>query len=142
MLKLGKLVFTKLVLTVKTDDSAILKYITHFLLSLDKWWILELKHFKKTHTHVSHNGPDHVQLTLLNWDNESVLAVNEKLKFPIHFQFLFRAKTLLVSQLSKVHCRWSGPICLAKKNAQCLLSIPLTLQQSIKGKMPLSNVEV
>ena len=36
MLKLGKLVFTKLVLTVKTDDSAILKYITHFLLSLDK----------------------------------------------------------------------------------------------------------
>ena len=137
MLKLGKLVFTKLVLTVKTDDSAILKYITHFLLSLDKWWILELKHFKKTHTHVSHNGPDHVQLTLLNWDNESVLAVNEK-----HFHFLFRAKTLLVSQLSKVHCRWSGPICLAKKNAQCLLSILLTLQQSIKGEMPLSNVEV
>ena len=25
-------------------------------------------------------GLDHVQLTLLNWDNESVLAVNEKLK--------------------------------------------------------------
>ena len=23
-------------------------------------------------------GPDHVQLTLLNWDNESVLALNEK----------------------------------------------------------------
>ena len=85
----------------------------------------------------THLGPDHVQLTLLNWDNESVLAVNEK-----HFHFLFRAKTLLVSQLSKVHCRWSGPICLAKKNAQCLLSILLTLQQSIKGEMPLSNVEV
>ena len=85
---------------------------------------------------------DHVQLTLLNWDNKSVLALNEKLKFPIHFRFLFSAKTLLVSQLSKVHCRWSGPICLAKKNAQCLLSILLTLQQSIKGEMPLSNVEV
>ena len=32
-------------------------------------------------------GPDHVQLILLNWDNESVLALNKKLKFPIHFQF-------------------------------------------------------
>ena len=25
-------------------------------------------------------GPDHVQLTLLNWDTESVLALNKKLK--------------------------------------------------------------
>ena len=32
-------------------------------------------------------GPDHVQLTLLNWNNESVLALNKKLNFPIHFQF-------------------------------------------------------
>ena len=55
-----------------------------------------------------HYGGDHVQLTLLNWDNKSVLALNEKLKFPIHFRFLFSAKTLLVSQLSKVNCRWSG----------------------------------
>ena len=32
-------------------------------------------------------GRYHVQLTLLNWDNESVLVLNKKLKFPIHFQF-------------------------------------------------------
>ena len=25
--------------------------------------------------------------TLLNWDNESVLVLNKKLKFPNHFQF-------------------------------------------------------
>ena len=35
----------------------------------------------------THLGPDHLQLTLLNWDTESVLALNKKLKFPIHFQF-------------------------------------------------------
>ena len=29
-------------------------------------------------------GPHHVQLTLLNWDNKSVLALDEKLKFPIY----------------------------------------------------------
>ena len=55
---------------------------------------------------IHYYGPDHVQLTLLNWDNESVLAVNEKLKFPIHFQFLFRTKTLLGPdhvQLTKVN---------------------------------------
>ena len=27
-----------------------------------------------------------MQWTLLNWDNESVLALSKKLKFPIHFQ--------------------------------------------------------
>ena len=32
-------------------------------------------------------GPDHLQLTLLNWDTKSVLVLNKKLKFPIHFQF-------------------------------------------------------
>ena len=32
-------------------------------------------------------GPDHVQLTLLIWDNESVLALNKKLKFPIQLLF-------------------------------------------------------
>ena len=38
-------------------------------------------------------GPDHVQLTLLNWDNESILAsLNKKLKFPIHFQFFLVPK--------------------------------------------------
>ena len=28
-------------------------------------------------------------LTLLNWDNESVLVLNKKLKFPIHVQFFY-----------------------------------------------------
>ena len=35
-----------------------------------------------------YQGLDHLQLTLLNWDNKSVLALNKKLKFPIHFQFI------------------------------------------------------
>ena len=39
-----------------------------------------------SHSRNSDYGRDHVQLTLLNWDNESVLALNKKLKFPIHFQ--------------------------------------------------------
>ena len=34
-------------------------------------------------------GPDHLQLTLLNWDTESVLALNKKLKFPIRLQFFY-----------------------------------------------------
>ena len=33
-------------------------------------------------------GPDHLQLTLLNWDTESVLALNKKLKVNWKFQFL------------------------------------------------------
>ena len=33
--------------------------------------------------------PDHVQLTLLNWDNKTVLALNKNLKFPILFQFFY-----------------------------------------------------
>ena len=38
--------------------------------------------------HKNHDlGPDHAQLTLLNWDTKSVLALNKELKFPIHFQF-------------------------------------------------------
>ena len=50
-------------------------------------------------------GPDHLQLTLLNWDTESVLAQNtKKYNFQFNFSFLFNAKTLLVSQLSKVNC--------------------------------------
>jgi len=53
---------------------------------------------------VEHIGPDHVQLTLFNWDTESVLALNEKLK--VNWKF----KALSVSQLSKVNCTWSGPI--------------------------------
>ena len=36
---------------------------------------------------ILYKGPDNLQLTLLNWDTESVLALNKKLKFPIHFQF-------------------------------------------------------
>ena len=32
-------------------------------------------------------GPDHVQLTLLNWDTKSVLALNKNPKFPIDFKF-------------------------------------------------------
>ena len=35
-----------------------------------------------------HLEPDHVRLTLLNRDTISVLALNKKLKFPIHFQLL------------------------------------------------------
>ena len=31
--------------------------------------------------------PDHVQLTLLNWDTKSVLALNKKLKVNWKFQF-------------------------------------------------------
>ena len=44
-------------------------------------------------------GPDHLQLTLLNWDTESVLALNKKLKVNLKFQFLSSAKTLLLSQI-------------------------------------------
>ena len=40
-------------------------------------------------------GPDHLRLTLLNWDNESVLALNKKLKFPIHFQFFIKCQNTL-----------------------------------------------
>ena len=32
-------------------------------------------------------GPDHLQLTLLNWDTKSVLAINNKLKVNWKFQF-------------------------------------------------------
>ena len=32
-------------------------------------------------------GPDHLQLTLLNWDNKSVLALNKRLKVNWKFQF-------------------------------------------------------
>ena len=32
-------------------------------------------------------GLDHLQLTLLNWDIESLLALNIKLIFPTHFHF-------------------------------------------------------
>ena len=42
--------------------------------------------------------------SLLNWDTESVLALNEKLKVKWNFSFLFSAKTLSLSQLSKVNC--------------------------------------
>ena len=38
-----------------------------------------------SHSRNSDYGQDHVQFTLLNWDNESVLALNKKLKFQIHF---------------------------------------------------------
>ena len=31
-------------------------------------------------------GPDHLQLTLLNWHTENILALNKKLKVAIHFQ--------------------------------------------------------
>ena len=31
--------------------------------------------------------PDHLQMNLLNWYTESVLVLNKKLKFPIHFWF-------------------------------------------------------
>ena len=31
--------------------------------------------------------PDHVQMNLLNWDNNTVLTLNKNVKFPIHFQF-------------------------------------------------------
>ena len=34
-----------------------------------------------------HQGPDHLQLILLNWDNKSVLALNKKLKVIWKFQF-------------------------------------------------------
>ena len=53
-----------------------------------------------------HIGPDHLQWTLLNWDTKSVLALNKKWKC-----FSFTAKTLSLSQLSKVNCTWSGPLC-------------------------------
>ena len=32
-----------------------------------------------------HLGLDHLQLTLLNWETKSVMALNKKLKFPIQF---------------------------------------------------------
>ena len=49
----------------------------------------EKKHVevKRTYSYLRILGPDHLQLTLLNWDTESVLALNKKLKYPIHFQF-------------------------------------------------------
>ena len=34
-------------------------------------------------------GPDHLQLTLLNWETESVLALNKKLQVNWKFQFFF-----------------------------------------------------
>ena len=36
---------------------------------------------------ILHLGPDHLQLTLLNWDTESVIALNKKLKVNWKFQF-------------------------------------------------------
>ena len=36
---------------------------------------------------LAHLGPGHVQLTLLNWDTKSVLAINKKLKVNWKFQF-------------------------------------------------------
>ena len=60
--------------------------------------------FKSTLLSILHLGPNHLQLTLLNWDTESVLPLNKKLKVIWKFQFLFfSAKTLPVSQLSKVN---------------------------------------
>ena len=50
-------------------------------------------------------GPDHLQLTLLNWDTESILALNKNRNLQFNYSFLFTAKTLSVSQLSKVNCR-------------------------------------
>ena len=46
---------------------------------------------------------DHLQLSLLNWDKENVLALHGNFQFT--FSFLFSAKTLLLSQLSKVNCK-------------------------------------
>ena len=43
--------------------------------------------FKSILLSILHLGPNHLQLTLLNWDTESVLALNKKLKYPILFQF-------------------------------------------------------
>ena len=40
--------------------------------------------------------PDHQQLTLLNWDTKSVLALNIKTES--------ESETVLLSQLSKVYC--------------------------------------
>ena len=56
--------------TIKT-----LKYFKPFLEQLHpQSWVEQTKHL----------GPDHVQLlTLLNWENKSVLALNKKLTFPI-----------------------------------------------------------
>ena len=49
--------------------------------------------------------PDHLQLTLLNWDTKSVLALNKKLKFPIHFQFFIQCQKTFGDpiELSKLH---------------------------------------
>ena len=51
-----------------------------------------------------YQGPDHQQLTLLNWDTKSVLALNKKLKVnwkchffylePKHFQCPNRVKSI------------------------------------------------
>lgn len=42
----------------------------------------------------------------------SVLALNKNLKWIGNFTFLFSAKTLLLSQLRKFNCTWSGPKCV------------------------------
>ena len=43
--------------------------------------------FKSILLSILHLGPNHLQLTLLNWDTESVLALNKKLKMNWKFQF-------------------------------------------------------
>ena len=42
--------------------------------------------FKSILLSILHLGPNHLQLTLLNWDTESVLALNIKLKMNWIFQ--------------------------------------------------------
>ena len=37
--------------------------------------VSENSHFKFENVRLQHLRPDHVQLTLLNWDNESVLLI-------------------------------------------------------------------
>ena len=41
---------------------------------------------KSTKIESTYYWMDHMQSTLLNWDSESVLALNKKLEFPIHIQ--------------------------------------------------------
>ena len=55
-------------------------------------------------------GPDHLQLTLYSIGTLKVFwHYMKNWKWIGNFRFLFSAKTLLVSKLSKVKCRWSGP---------------------------------
>ena len=45
------------------------------VICVPKMSVSENSHFKFENVRLQHLRPDHVQLTLLNWDNESVLLI-------------------------------------------------------------------